>query len=258
MSPSSSGQRQPRGVNAADPAQISTGAPALRLHDVRSGYGEAIVVNGVDLDVDCGEIVALLGKNGMGKTTLLKTVMGFVPIGGGEVALFGERVDALAPHRIARRAIAYTPQEQALFQDLTVRENLRLGLRDDRQLEDGIGRVGEIFSFIPERLRQRAGTLSGGEQKMLLVARALISRPKLMLIDEITEGLQPSVIDRLIDALRAERAHSGTAMLLVEQHVKFALAVADRYAILKLGEIADSGAVGANGVEARIAGQLSV
>jgi branched-chain amino acid transport system ATP-binding protein len=228
------------------------------LRGIRSGYGEALVVNGVDLDVRAGEIVALLGKNGMGKSTLLKTVMGFVPLGGGEVELFGDRVDGLAPHRIARRAIAYTPQEQALFQDLTVRENLRLGLRDDRQLEDGIARVGEIFSFIPERQRQRAGTLSGGEQKMLLVARALISRPKLMLVDEITEGLQPSVIDRLIAAFRAERARAGTAMLLVEQHVKFALAVADRYAILKLGEIADSGAVGAAGLEARIAGQLSV
>jgi len=245
-------------MNADEGAESAAAAPALRLQGVRSGYGEAVVVNGVDLDVRRGEIVALLGKNGMGKSTLLKTVMGFVPIRAGEVALFGERVDALAPYRIARRAIAYTPQEQALFQDLTVRENLRLGLRDDRELEPGIARVGEIFSFIPERLRQRAGTLSGGEQKMLLVARALISRPKLMLIDEITEGLQPSVIDRLIGALRAEREHAGTAMLLVEQHVKFAVAVADRYAVLKLGEIADAGAVGAPGLETRIAGQLSV
>ena len=258
MSPSPLAPRRPGGVDADELAQSSTAAPALRLHGVRSGYGEAVVVNGVDLDVHCGEIVALLGKNGMGKSTLLKTVMGFVPIRGGEVALFGERVDALAPHRIARRASAYTPQEQALFQDLTVRENLRLGLRDDHQLDDGVARVGEIFSFIPERLRQRAGTLSGGEQKMLLVARALISRPKLMLVDEITEGLQPSVVDRLIGALRAEREHAGTAMLLVEQHVKFALAVADRYAVLKLGEISDSGAVGAPGVAAMIAGQLSV
>lgn len=258
MSASSSAQRPPSGVDAAGRSRSCADVPALRLRDVRSGYGEAVVVSGVDLDVGCGEIVALLGKNGMGKSTLLKTVMGLVPLGGGEIALFGERVDALAPHRIARRAIAYTPQEQALFQDLTVRENLRLGLRDDRQLDDGIARVGAIFPFIPERLRQHAGTLSGGEQKMLLVARALISRPRLMLIDEITEGLQPSVIDRLIGALRDERERAGTAMLVVEQHVKFALAVADRYAILKLGEIADSGAVGAAGVETRIAGQLSV
>jgi ABC-type branched-subunit amino acid transport system ATPase component len=258
LNPSSPARRPPGGAHPAERTTNLAGVPALRLQGVRSGYGEAIVVNGVDLDVHCGEIVALLGKNGMGKSTLLKTVMGFLPIRGGEVALFGERVDALSPHRIARRAIAYTPQEQALFQDLTVRENLRLGLRDDRELEQGIARVGEMFPFIPQRLRQHAGTLSGGEQKMLLVARALISRPKLMLIDEITEGLQPSVIDRLIGALRAERERAGTAMLLVEQHVKFALAVADRYAVLKLGEIAESGAVGTAGIEHRIADQLSV
>jgi branched-chain amino acid transport system ATP-binding protein len=233
-------------------------APALRLRGVRSGYGEAIVVDNVDIDVGQGEIVALLGKNGMGKSTLLKTVMGFLPMKSGEVTLFGEHVAGLPPHQIAHRAISYTPQEQALFQDLTVRENLRLGLRDDRQIDDGIARVAAIFPFIRERLRQRAGTLSGGEQKMLLVARALISRPKLMLIDEITEGLQPSVIDRVIAALRSERQHAGTAMLLVEQHVRFAMSVADRYAILKLGEIADSGAISGNDLETRITAQLSV
>lgn len=232
--------------------------PALRLRGVRSGYGEAIVVDNVDLEVGEGEIVALLGKNGMGKSTLLKTVTGFLSMKRGDVDLFGEPVAGLPPHRIARRAMSYTPQEQALFQDLTVRENLRLGLRDDRQLEQAIARVGAIFSFIPERLRQRAGTLSGGEQKMLLVARALVARPRLMLIDEISEGLQPSVIDRLIVVLRSERERAGTAMLLVEQHVRFAMSVADRYAILKLGEITDSGAVGGGQLESRITAQLSV
>jgi branched-chain amino acid transport system ATP-binding protein len=131
-------------------------------------------------------------------------------------------------------------------------------LRDERRLEEGIARVGAIFAFIPERLKQRAGTLSGGEQKMLLVARAMISRPSLMLVDEITEGLQPSVIDRLTEALRHERERAGTAILLIEQNVKFALSVADRYAILKLGEIADSGAVGDAGLQTRITNQLSV
>jgi branched-chain amino acid transport system ATP-binding protein len=216
------------------------------------------VVNGVDLEVRRGEIFALLGKNGMGKSTLLKTVMGFLPMRAGHAELFGESVDGLPPYRIARRAIAYTPQEQALFQDLTVRENLRLGLRDERRLQEGIERVGAIFAFIPERLKQRAGTLSGGEQKMLLVARAMISRPSLMLVDEITEGLQPSVIDRLTEAFRHEREGAGTAILLIEQNVKFALSVADRYAILKLGEIADSGAVGDAGLQTRITNQLSV
>ena len=239
-------------------ASLGHAAPALRLRGVSSGYGEAAVVNGVDLDVHRGEIFALLGKNGMGKSTLLKTVMAFLPLRAGQVDLFGESVGGLPTHRIARRAISYTPQEQALFQDLTVRDNLRLGLRDDRLLEDGIERVGAIFSFIPERLKQRAGTLSGGEPKMLLVARAMMSRPNLMLVDEITEGLQPSVIDRLTEAFRHERDRAGTAILLIEQHVKFALSVADRYAILKLGEIADTGDVEAADLQARITNQLSV
>jgi ABC-type branched-subunit amino acid transport system ATPase component len=232
--------------------------PALELADVRSGYGEAVVVRDVDLDIRPGEIFVLLGKNGMGKSTLLKTVMGFLPLLGGRVRLFGEEISGLQPHRIARRAIAYTPQEQALFQDLTVEENLRLALRDDRALMPGLERIGTFFPFIPERRKQRAGTLSGGEQKMLLIARALMTRPRLLLVDEISEGLQPSVIDRLADVLRAERSESDTAMLLIEQHVKFALAVADRYAVLKLGEIVDRGAGSDPGAQASITEHLTV
>jgi ABC-type branched-subunit amino acid transport system ATPase component len=233
-------------------------ASALELNDVRSGYGEAVVVRDVTLAIERGEIFVLLGKNGMGKSTLLKTVMGFLPKLGGSVKLFGEEISAQAPHRIARQAIAYTPQEQALFQDLSVEENLRLALRDDALLKPGLERIGGYFPFIPQRLKQRAGTLSGGEQKMLLVARALMSRPRLMLVDEITEGLQPSVIERLAEVFKAERAQSQTAILLIEQHVKFALAVADRYAVLKLGEIVDRGAVTDPGAERSIGDHLSV
>ena len=143
---------------------------------MHSGYGEAVVVREVALDVRPGEIFVLLGKNGMGKSTLLKTVMGFLPLLRGRVRMFGEDISGMPPHRIARKAIAYTPQEQALFQDLTVEENLRLALRDDRSCcKSGLERVGAFFPFIPQRLKQRAGTLSGGEQKMLLVARALMT-----------------------------------------------------------------------------------
>jgi branched-chain amino acid transport system ATP-binding protein len=233
-------------------------APALELADVRSGYGEAVVVHDVTLAIERGEIFVLLGKNGMGKSTLLKTVMGFLPKLGGSVKMFGEEIGAQAPHRIARKAIAYTPQEQALFQDLTVEENLRLALREDDAFKPGLERVGGYFPFIPKRLKQRAGTLSGGEQKMLLVARALMSGPRLMLVDEISEGLQPSVIERLTEVFKAERAQSQTAILLIEQHVKFALAVADRYAVLKLGEIVDRGSVADAGAEKSIGEHLSV
>ena len=231
---------------------------ALELADVRSGYGEAVVVRDVTLAIDQSEIFVLLGKNGMGKSTLLKTVMGFLPKLGGSVKLFGEEITSQAPYRIARKAIAYTPQEQALFQDLTVEENLRLALRDDSPLQPGLERIGGYFPFIPQRLKQRAGTLSGGEQKMLLVARALMSRPRLMLVDEISEGLQPSVIERLTEVFRSERAQSRTAMLLIEQHVRFALAIADRYAVLKLGEIVDRGSVTDAGADQRITEHLSV
>lgn len=231
---------------------------ALELDKVRSGYGESMVLHDVDLRVQPGEIFVVLGKNGMGKSTLLKTVMGFLPLQGGNVHSFGESLKDLTPFTIARRGIAYTPQDQALFQDLTVEENLRLALRDDRLMTTGLERIGEIFPFLPQRLLQRAGTLSGGEQKMLLLARNLMSRPRLMLIDEVTEGLQPSVVDKLAEVLRDERARAGTAMLIIEQHVRFALAVADRYAILKLGEIVEHGSVADAADESRITDHLSL
>ena len=164
----------------------------------------------------------------------------------------------MRPHRIARQAIAYTPQEQAIFQDLTVADNLRLGQSHSNWFDEELDRVAAIFPFLKERVGQRAGTLSGGEQKMLLIARALMARPKLMLVDEITEGLQPSIIERLSDALSAERERTGVAMLLVEQNVRFALNVADRWAVLKLGEIDDEGDSDRNDAAARIADHLSV
>jgi branched-chain amino acid transport system ATP-binding protein len=233
-------------------------APALELARVSSGYGEAIVVRDVELAIQPGEIFCVLGKNGMGKSTLLKTVMGFLPVKGGAVKMFGEDITGHQPHRIARKALAYTPQEQALFQDLTVEENFKLALRDDSVLKAGVERIGQFFPFLPQRLKQRAGTLSGGEQKMLLVARALMCRPRLMLVDEITEGLQPSVIEKLAAVLRAERDASNTSIVLIEQHVRFALAVADRYAVLKLGEVVDRGGVRDPGAELSITEHLSV
>lgn len=236
-----------------------SGEPAtLAVSGLTSGYGEAIVVRGVSITVAPGEIVALLGKNGMGKSTLLKTVMGFLRAREGRVTLHGRDVTHNPPHRIARQAIAYTPQEQAIFQDLTVGDNLRLGQPDAKWFEEELARVGEVFPFLKERLGQRAGTLSGGEQKMLLIARALMARPKLMLIDEISEGLQPSIIERLAQALVAERERTGVAMLLVEQNVRFALNVADRWAVLKRGEIDDEGRSDAPDAAARIADHLSV
>jgi urea transport system ATP-binding protein len=230
----------------------------LDIADLSSGYGEAIVLRNVSLSIRPGEIFALLGKNGMGKSTLLKTVLGFLPAKRGSIKLFGEDVTALPTHLIARKAIAYTPQEQTLFQDLTVEDNLRLGLRDDRGFAEGLARVSEYFPVVGKRLSQKAGTLSGGEQKMLIVSRALLGSPRLMLIDEISEGLQPSMIQRLTEILLAERKRTGTAIFVVEQNVPFAFSVADRYAVLKIGEIADDGVAGDELAAARVQDQLRV
>jgi branched-chain amino acid transport system ATP-binding protein len=235
-----------------------TPPPALELAEISSGYGEALVIRDVAFSLQPGEIFALLGKNGMGKTTLLKTVMGFLPLAKGSIHVAGDDIGGLPPYRIARKRVAYSPQEQALFQDLSVADNLRLGLADDTHFDEDFERIGGFFPFLPERLRQRAGTLSGGEQKMLLVARALIARPRLMLVDEISEGLQPSIVQRLADVLRAERAAKQVAILLVEQNVRFAGAVADRYAVLKRGEIVDAGRMGDAEAASRIAAQLTV
>jgi len=235
-------------------------APTIRLgiSGLTSGYGEAIVVRGVNISVAPGEIVALLGKNGMGKSTLLKTVMGFLTARSGRIMLDGSDITGVPPHRIARQAVAYTPQEQAIFQDLTVGDNLRLGQPEAAWFDEELARIGQVFPFLLERLGQRAGTLSGGEQKMLLIARALMARPRLMLVDEITEGLQPSIIERLANALVAERKRTGVSMLLVEQNIRFALDVADRWTVLKVGEIDDEGDSADQDAAARIAGHLLV
>ncbi|HEX7970479.1 MAG TPA: ABC transporter ATP-binding protein [Stellaceae bacterium] len=236
---------------------MSGAALALELAGVSSGYGEALVIRDIALALAPAQIFAILGKNGMGKSTLLKTIMGYLPVAQGAIRIFGEAVAGIPTYRMAGRGIAYSPQEQALFQDLSVGDNLRLGLPEETRFAREIERIGSFFPFIPERLRQRAGTLSGGEQKMLLVARALMARPRLMLIDEISEGLQPSVVQKLAEVLRAERAASGVAMLLVEQNVRFASAVADGYAVLKRGEIVDTGRIADPGADAKITRELS-
>lgn len=216
-------------------------AMALQVERVTSGYRASIVLRELSLSIAEGETLALLGKNGMGKTTLLKTIMGYLPKQSGAVHVHGQDITRLPPHRIARAGIAYAPQEHALFQDLSIRDNLRLGLVNVSVFDERFAEIEPIFPVFGSRLRQYAGTLSGGEQKMLLVARALMMRPSIILLDEITEGLQPSVIDRLADALLWERSRHGTTLLLIEQNVPFALKVADRYAVLKQGEIVDEG-----------------
>lgn len=237
--------------------QIAPAGAALALEAVSSGYGAVSIVRDVSLSVGPGEIVALLGKNGMGKTTLLKTVLGMVALRGGAVTVGGQALAGLTPAKLNALGVGYAPQEQPLFQDLSIRDNLRLAVPSDRMLPEALERLFGHFPFLKDRLAQRAGTLSGGEQKMLILGRALMLRPRLLLIDEISEGVQPSMVERLRGVLDAERA-AGVSMLVVEQHVAFALALADRYAVLKLGEIVDSGPAKAPDAQARVIGHLAV
>ncbi|MEE7493454.1 ABC transporter ATP-binding protein [Methylobacterium oryzae] len=237
--------------------QIAPAGAALALDRVSSGYGAVSIVTDVSLSVGAGEIVALLGKNGMGKTTLLKTVLGMVTLRGGAVTVGGQALAGLTPAKLNALGVGYAPQEQPLFQDLSIRDNLRLAVPSDRMLPEALERLFGHFPFLKDRLAQRAGTLSGGEQKMLILGRALMLRPRLLLIDEISEGVQPSMVERLRGVLEAERA-SGVSMLVVEQHVAFALALADRYAVLKLGEIVDSGPARAPDAQARVIDHLAV
>ena len=220
---------------------VSSRAPDVVLEAARSGYGSIDVVKSLTLTIPSGEILALLGKYGMGKTTLLKTILGFLPLRAGNVRLDGHSIAGVSPAQLISKGVGYAPQEQPLFQDLSIRDNLRLAVSRRADLEPALGRLFEYFPFLSERLAQKAGTLSGGEQKMLVLGRALMQRPRLLLIDEISEGLQPSVVDRIAAVLRRERAEHGTTMLVVEQNLDFAVKVADKWAVLKQGEIDDTG-----------------
>jgi branched-chain amino acid transport system ATP-binding protein len=217
----------------------------LKVQNLTSGYGGSTVIRDVSFTLGRGEIMALVGKNGMGKTSLLKTILGFLPAEAGRVHFEGREVTRMPPHLKRRRSLAYAPQEQALFQDLSVRENLRLGLLSDGDFEARLDEVAASFPILGKRLAQRAGTLSGGEQKMLIVARGLMAEPLLFLLDEVTEGLQPSVVDRMAEVLSERRRKYGTSLLIVEQHLPFVLGLADSYTVLKRGEIVASGLVDA-------------
>jgi branched-chain amino acid transport system ATP-binding protein len=212
----------------------------------------------VTLEVGSAEIFAILGKNGMGKTTLLKTIMGLLPARDGRIEVLGHDVTRWQPYRIRRLGVSYVPQEKAIFQDLTVEENLRLALRESGDYAARLEAVARWFPVLKARQRQRAGTLSGGEQKMLLIGRALLVRPRLVLVDEITEGLQPAMVTRLQEVLAEERRAHGLTVVLVEQNVAFALALADRYAVLKLGAIVETGAGGQPGARQDIERHLVI
>ena len=210
----------------------------LRLDDVHTYYGQSYILQGVNLEVGEGEIVALLGRNGAGKTTTMKTIMGIVKPAKGSIYYKEKNIASLPSYKVARQGIAYAPQNRQLFPKMTVMENLKTGMRDASS-EELLENVFELFPVLKDRLAQRAGTLSGGEQQSLAIARAILTKPDILLLDEPTTGLMPIIVARLADIIRKLNS-TGLAILLVEEKVPFALSLAQRVYFLVKGKIAHS------------------
>jgi branched-chain amino acid transport system ATP-binding protein len=214
--------------------------PLVRVEDVHTYYGKSHILHGVSLHVGPGEVVGLLGRNGVGKSTTLKTIMGLVRPSHGTVMLDGNAVTGLAPHKLARLGIGYVPEDRRIFRLLTVMENLRIGFDRHGVTEDKrkalLDKVFVYFPVLAERRNQAGGTLSGGEQQMLAIARAMMLEPKIILLDEPTEGLMPrmvSQIGQIIEVLHSE----GVAILLVEQNVPLTLASSQRVYLMEKGSV---------------------
>jgi branched-chain amino acid transport system ATP-binding protein len=212
----------------------------LEVRGLRVGYGRIEVVHGVDLDVTEGRVLALLGANGAGKTTTLQAILGHLRPSGGEVRLAGSSIAGSPPHRISRRGVAVVPEGRRVFKSLTVRENLRMGAfargRAARS-DDGFGKALELFGELEPLLDRPAGLLSGGEQQMLAVGRALMGAPRLLVLDEPSMGLAPRLVARIYDALRA-LGERGATLLLAEQNARAALDLADDAVVLRTGTVA--------------------
>lgn len=216
----------------------------LVLEGVSSGYRGDVICRDVDLAVGANEVVCILGRNGVGKTTLLKTILGIVRRQAGSITWDGVEIGRLGPNLIARSGIGYVPQGRRLFGSLTVRDNLRLGsVAGSGRLAMPFDDVMDLFPILRERLDQRASTLSGGEQQMVAIARALAARPRLLLCDEPTEGLQPSMVNHVERSLRIASTELGSAILLVEQNIRVAGELASRGYILETGRVVESGSV---------------
>jgi branched-chain amino acid transport system ATP-binding protein len=233
---------------------------ALALVDVDALYGESHVLHGVSFTLNAGRVLALLGRNGAGKTTCMSSIIGFLPPRRGEIRLFGEAIERLAPETIARKGVGFVPQGRRIFATLTVRENLAVS----RQARPGtashwnLERVIALFPRLKERLQQVAGSLSGGEQQMLAIARALMGNPRVLLMDEPSEGLAPIIVAEVRRTI-AKLKEEGQSILLVEQNIKLALDLADDVVILNTGRVAFAGAAEqVRGDEALITQHLGV
>jgi urea transport system ATP-binding protein len=228
----------------------------LRLRDLTAGYGRSAVVRGLDLEIGTDEVVAVLGHNGAGKTTLLRAVVGLIPAMGGTVEFDGADVTGRPTNKRVKAGMAYVPQGQQCFGHLTTAENLRLvadGRKRGRSLVD---EQLDLFPALKGLLSRQAGLLSGGQRQQLAIARALICEPRLLILDEPTEGIQPNVVAEIEETIVRLAARGGLSVLLVEQHLGFALQAASRYYVLRSGRIASTGDT--SGSEPRVREALAI
>ena len=216
----------------------------LSLNNIHTYYGNIHALKGISLTVEQGEVVTLIGSNGAGKTTTLNTISGLLNPRQGEVILEGKRIDEIPPHDVAKMGVSQSPEGRKIFARLTVRENLEMGafnrVNDPTGVREDYERVLELFPRMQERLKQPGGTLSGGEQQMLAMGRALMSRPRILLLDEPSMGLAPLLVEQIFNIVR-EINEQGTTILLVEQNAKAALQIADRGYVLETGHITAAG-----------------
>jgi branched-chain amino acid transport system ATP-binding protein len=213
-------------------------APLLALSDIRAGYGAGVVLDGVSFELPEHGSLAVLGRNGVGKSTLILTIMGYTQVGRGRILWRGDDITGNAPHRRARAGIGWVAQEREIFSTLTVEENLTVASREGRW---NLAAVYDLFPRLAERRRNLGNQLSGGEQQMLAIARALMTNPALLLLDEPLEGLAPIVVEELAAAIRRMTSESGDSFILVEQHADIALSLTQSALVLERGRIVHSG-----------------
>lgn len=217
----------------------------LKLSNLHVSIGGSRILRGVDLEVPPRSVVCLMGRNGVGKTTTLRTAVGLLTPARGEVHLDGEDLTPLAPAERARRGLGYVPQGREIFPHLTVDENLRIGaVARSKKLDGQLERVFSLFPILKEFLPRKGGMLSGGQQQQLAIARALLTEPKVLILDEPTEGIQPNVIDQIGETIRLLRQEGKMSILLVEQYLDFARELADCFAIMDRGAMVAQGAIG--------------